>query len=258
MVWPFQRWAAPGAKRDAHAACVQTHTRRESAHATMGAAMAHRLSLLTVDDEALFSDLLARALGAHPQVSGVTACADCASALAAAQGAHFDVALLDIGLGPQPPGLPQNGLELGEALRALRPRLGVVLLSNHRDLEFVRALSRRVSGGWSYLLKQRVGDLDALMRAVVGAAEGLVVLDPVLTAPALGTALPLSGRQEELLALAAQGYSNAGIAARLSLSPRSVDNQMGQLYSVLGLSTDDPHVQPRVAAVLRYLEGGGG
>jgi len=219
--------------------------------------MAHRLSLLIVDDEPLFSELLERALSSHASVGGVVACTSSGSALESLESNHFDVAVLDIQLGPQLEGLPQNGLELGRALRELQPRLGIVMLSHHRDLEFVRSLSQRVSGGWSYLLKSSVRDLDALVRAVQGAAEGLVILDPALTFDSPLERLGLSARQLELLSLIAQGFSNAGIATRLSLSTRSVDNQMGQLYADLGLETHNPQVQARVGAVLRYLEAVG-
>jgi len=204
--------------------------------------MAHRLSLLIVDDEPLFSELLERALSNHASVGQVVACTSSGSALESLQSHSFDVAVLDIQLGPQLQGLPQNGLELGRVLR---------------ELEFVRSLSQRVSGGWSYLLKSSVRDLGALVRAVQGASEGLVILDPALTADSPLERLGLSERQLELLSLIAQGYSNAGIATHLSLSTRSVDNQMGQLYTDLGLETHNPQVQARVGAVLRYLEAVG-
>jgi DNA-binding NarL/FixJ family response regulator len=219
--------------------------------------MAHRLNLLIVDDEPLFLELLERALSSHLIVASVVSCTSSQAALESLNVHAFDVAILDIQLGPQLAGYPQNGLELGRVLREKQSALGIVMLSHHRDFEFVRSLSQRVAGGWSYLLKSSVRDLEGLVRAVQGVSEGLVILDPSLTANSLLERLNLGERQLELLSLIAQGYSNAGIASQLALSTRSVDNQMGQLYTDLGLDTHDPLVQPRVGAVLRYLEAVG-
>jgi DNA-binding NarL/FixJ family response regulator len=151
-----------------------------------------------------------------------------------------------------------DGIHLGLALRQHLPNLGIVLLSHHADLRFVAALHRRPITGWSYLLKQSVRDVAALRRAVEGAAEGDVVLDPRLVAglqPRHGGPLErLTARQREVLALAAQGLTNAAIAEQLVLAEKSVENHLTDIYDVFGIDRREQGVHTRVRAVLLYLQ----
>jgi DNA-binding NarL/FixJ family response regulator/DNA-binding XRE family transcriptional regulator len=212
-----------------------------------------RLRLMLVDDEDLFRDLLHTAFSQQPRVEVVGAFRDAATALEAGSSLRPDVAVLDIELGA---GL--DGIHLGLALRQALPNVGIVLLSHHADLRFVAALHRRPITGWSYLLKQSVRDVAALRRAVEGAAEGDVVLDPRLVAglrPREGGPLGrLTPRQGEVLALAAQGLTNAAIAEHLVLTEKSVENHLTDIYDALGIDRRVEGVHARVNAVLLYLQ----
>jgi DNA-binding NarL/FixJ family response regulator len=210
------------------------------------------LRIIVAEDESLFRDLLVQALNQDPDLKIVGAFSDGASALASCPHLAPHAAILDIAL----PG-ELNGIQVGLKLRSVLPSLGIVLLSNHQDPAYLAAVPPDAVQGWSYLLKKSVSDLATLRRAVVGAANGLVVLDPQLVAQrrAPGNRLldRLTPRQHEVLALIAQGFSNAAIAAALSITPKSVENHINQLYQQLDIDTSDPQKQPRVSAVLTYL-----
>jgi DNA-binding NarL/FixJ family response regulator len=101
-----------------------------------------------------------------------------------------------------------------------------------------------------------VNDAGALVRAIEGAAAGLVVMDPCVVdsmKPRTGsTTGRLTPRQQEVLAMMAQGYNNAAIAERLVLGTKSVENYINAIYQELGLSHDGS-LHPRVQAVLSYI-----
>ena len=82
-----------------------------------------------------------------------------------------EVILMDIELGSGP-----NGIETGHLIKKEKPNVGIVILSVHKDKEYIASLSMEEASGWSYLLKQSVGDTAALSRAIEGAASGFVVL----------------------------------------------------------------------------------
>jgi DNA-binding NarL/FixJ family response regulator len=211
------------------------------------------LRVMLVEDEDLFRDLLQVALRQQPRLRVVGAFRDADAALASGPSLRPDVAVLDIQLGSGP-----DGIHLGLALRQVLPRLGIVLLSNHADLRFVAALQRRPVTGWSYLMKQSVRDMAALRRALEGAAQGDVVLDPKLVAGlqprAGGRPAHLTPRQHDVLALVAQGLNNASIAQQLALAEKSVENVLSDIYKSFGIDPGEQGVHPRVTAVLLYLQ----
>ncbi len=211
------------------------------------------LRVMLVEDEDLFRDLLQAALQQQSRLRVVGAFRDAAAALASGPSLEPDVAVLDIQLGSG-----MDGIHLGLALRKLLPRLGIVLLSNHADLRFVAALQRRPITGWSYLMKQSVRDVAGLRRALDGAARGEVVLDARLVAGleprAGGRPAHLTPRQQDVLALVAQGLNNAGIAQQLALAEKSVENVLSDVYKVFGIDPGEQGVHARVTAVLLYLQ----
>lgn len=212
-----------------------------------------RIRTIVVEDENLYRDLLKEALGRQPRIDVVGAFADGESAMRAAPALAPDVAILDIELGPS-----ANGVQTGLVLRRQLPQLGIVLLSNHCEPAFLKAVPPEQLSGWSYLLKRSVQDLAALARAVEGAAAGLVVLDARLVAAAQprqgGRLERLTPRQLDILSRIAQGFTNTAIAQSLGLTEKSVENQINVLYQQLEIDRTDPTVQPRVTAVLRYLQ----
>jgi DNA-binding NarL/FixJ family response regulator len=210
----------------------------------------HQLRIAIVEDEDLFRDLLRLALERHERFTVVGAFATASEALERIPNLTLDLVMLDIDLGGS-----MNGVELGIALQQHLPKLGVVLLSNHQDLEFVAALGTEVHG-WSYLLKKSVRDLNVLVRALEGTADGMVVLDPQLVAgmkPQRGVLSTLTARQMDVLRLIAQGYSNAGIADSLGIAAKTVDNLTNVIYQTLDVVTQSTS-HARVKAVLAYLE----
>jgi DNA-binding NarL/FixJ family response regulator len=235
---------------------------------------AQALRIAIVEDEDLFRDLLGLALERHERFHVVGSFSNAPEALERIPTLGPDLVMLDIDLGSS-----MNGVELGMALQKQLPKLGVVLLSNHQDLEFVAGLGAEVQR-WSYLLKKSVRDLKVLVRALEGTADGLVVLDPQLVAsmkPQRGVLSTLTARQLDVLRLIAQGYSNAGIAEALGIAAKTVDNLTNVIYQTLDIvahsskhvpSHGPTHVpshgpihvpshnasHARVKAVLAYLE----
>jgi DNA-binding NarL/FixJ family response regulator len=208
------------------------------------------ITVAVVEDEPLVLDLLRVALQQHPGLEVVGIFSQGEPALQHIPVLQPQVAVLDIELGR---GL--SGIQLGLLLREQLPTLGIVLLSNHWVPHFLATLTPDLLAGWCYLLKRSVADVDTLARAIEGAAAGLVVLDPYVVArrrPRPGGGLAgLTPRQQEVLALIAQGFTNAAIAQRLGLAPSTVENQLNQIYQELGLA--EPDFNPRVRAALLYL-----
>jgi DNA-binding NarL/FixJ family response regulator len=212
------------------------------------------LRIAIVEDEDLFRDLLGLALERHERFHVVGSFGNAPEALARIPNLDPDLVMLDIDLGGDS-GSSMNGVELGMALQKHIPNLGVVLLSNHQDLEFVAGLGAEVQR-WSYLLKKSVRDLKVLVRALEGTADGLVVLDPQLVAsmkPQRGVLSTLTARQLDVLRLIAQGYSNAGIAESLGIAAKTVDNLTNVIYQTLDVVSHSAS-HARVKAVLAYLE----
>jgi DNA-binding NarL/FixJ family response regulator len=208
------------------------------------------LRIAIVEDEDLFRDLLGLALERHERFHVVGSFGNAPEALERIPNLEPDLVMLDIDLGGS-----MNGVELGMALQKQIANLGVVLLSNHQDLEFVAGLGAEVKR-WSYLLKKSVRDLKVLVRALEGTADGLVVLDPQLVAsmkPQRGVLSTLTARQLDVLRLIAQGYSNAGIAETLGIASKTVDNLTNVIYQTLDVVTESTS-HARVKAVLAYLE----
>ncbi len=208
--------------------------------------------VVIVDDEALFRELLRRTLSAEPGLEVVGVAGDGETAIRLAKEASPDVVLMDIEL----PG-EMDGIEAALRIKKEMPQTGIVILSAHSDRRYVTSLPLEDSQGWAYLLKQTAPDLAAVVRAIEGSKAGMVVLDPAVVAslrPRQGsTVAGLTPRQQEVLELLAQGYSNAAIAQRLTLSQKSVETYINAIYQGLHLS-NEPEIHARVKATILYLE----
>jgi DNA-binding NarL/FixJ family response regulator len=207
------------------------------------------IRVAVVEDQPLYRELLVTALEATPGITVTASCGSVADARRLVPAGGADVVLLDVDL---PDG---NGFGLGLSLRRADPRLGIVLLSAHDMLDLLLELDDELAAGWSYLSKNSATSTESLRSAIESSARGQTVLDPALTAKALpraGSAVGrLSARQFEVLGLVAGGESNQGVADRLGISPRSVENHLGSIYSALDVPADR---NPRVFAVLRFIE----
>ena len=211
-----------------------------------------RASLLIVEDEALFGELLRRTLSEVPGLEVVGTAHDGEAAIRLAKDAQPDAVIMDIELRGE-----LDGIDAALRIKADSPRTGIVILSAHRDRRYVTSLPLERLSGWAYLLKQSVADLDAVVRAIHGSMAGMVVLDPAVVTsllPREGSSVAgLTPRQQQVLGLIAQGYNNAGIAQKLNLAEKTVEAYINVIYQELNLS-HEPYIHARVNATLIYLQ----
>ena len=210
------------------------------------------ISVVVVEDEPLFRDLLVKAL--LGQVPGATVTGSFATgeiALEHLASIPIDILLSDIDLGRG-----MTGVELGIEVRRHFAARGVVLLSNLSQPELLTRIPPDVQGGWSYLLKRNISNIDQLGAALHSAAAGEITIDSEIIAGAEitrdGPMGSLTSRQIEVLAMVATGLSNQRVAEELHVGVRTVESSMSLILTQLGLSPDDG-ISPRVAAVLAYL-----
>jgi DNA-binding NarL/FixJ family response regulator len=168
-----------------------------------------------------------------------------------------DAVLTDIRM---PPTHGMEGIDAALAIRAEHPGVGVVVLSNHADESYALALFAHGTAGLAYLLKERVGDLAELTRAITETVAGRSVVDPLVVdalvrrrsqreRSGLDTLTP---REREVLAHMAAGRSNTAIAERVHLSRSAVEKNVNAIFSKLDL-VDEPTTHRRVAAVVAFL-----
>ena len=154
----------------------------------------------------------------------------------------------------------ESRLGAGTSVRAELPEIGVVVLSQHTDESYARALFNDGSAGLAYLLKDRVGDLEDLVRALHEVTSGGSVVDPLIidtlvarqqtrASSPLGSLTP---RELDVLREMAQGRTNAGIEEALFLSETTVEKHVNAIFAKLGVSAAPVH--RRVVAVLAFLE----
>ena len=142
------------------------------------------------------------------------------------------------------------------------PGIGVVVLSQHADAAYARVLFRNGTAGLAYLLKERVGDRDELVRALSTVATGGSVVDPrivdaLLSAQQHRVSSPLqsfTAREIDVLREMAAGRTNPAIARELHVSESAVSKHISSIFAKLQLA-EDPSVDRRVRAVLAYVTG---
>jgi DNA-binding NarL/FixJ family response regulator len=209
------------------------------------------IRVAVVEDQPLYRSMLVNLLGLQPDVTVVAVASGASEARALIVPGHVDVAILDVELGDG------NGIGLGVSLRTLDPELGILLLSSHDVMSLLLDLPSTMTRGWSYLSKTSSTTAAVVMNALRVTASGGTVLDAELVdraTPRTGSAIAgLSARQYQVLQLVAQGLSNAGIAERLEISSRSVENHINAIYATLDIDAQGGR-NPRVAAVLQFIE----
>ncbi|MBI1882298.1 MAG: response regulator transcription factor, partial [Chloroflexi bacterium] len=184
----------------------------------------------------------------------IAAAADGLEAAQLAEAQCPEVVILDIRM----PRL--NGIEAAQRIRHICPQVGVVLLSFYDDPRYVRAFFKEGAAGKAFLLKQTIGRIEELVRAVKATADGQMMLDPTIVddllhgAP-LAALADLTTQEMRVLELMAKGYANAGIAEVLVVQERTIENYVSNIFAKLHLK--DKTQQARVQAVLLFLEATG-
>jgi DNA-binding NarL/FixJ family response regulator len=164
-----------------------------------------------------------------------------------------------------PPSFTTEGITAAKRIRAEHPETGVVVLSQYVEEDYAFELLAAGVAGMGYLLKERVSQVDDLVRALHEVARGGSALDPLVVERLLArkaqesssALLGLTPREHEVLQEVATGRSNAATAAVLFMSERAVEKHIGSVFQKLGLGPES-ETNRRVMAVLAFLEATGG
>ena len=188
----------------------------------------------------------------------VAAVQDAEALLEAVDRLEPDAVITDIRM---PPDHQTEGISAAHEIRKRHPETGVVVLSQYVNALYAFELFKEGTEGIAYMLKDRVGDVEELRRALDEVVKGGSVIDPQVVEGLLARRKKLSGkllqtlteRETEVLAEMAQGRSNSAIAERLFISQSAVEKHINSIFSKLTLRPQDGEQHRRVAAVLTFL-----
>jgi DNA-binding NarL/FixJ family response regulator len=212
------------------------------------------LRVVIAEDAALFRAGLVRLIEDH----GHRVCASVADGdalLAAVAEHHPDAVVADIRM---PPTHTDEGLRAALEIRRAHPGTGVLVLSQYIETRYTARLLEGNAAGVGYLLKERVADVAEFTGALERVAAGGTALDPEVVGQLLRASrhadglCALTGRERHVLALMAEGRSNAGIADALVVTGGTVEKHVASIFAKLSLPPDEADNR-RVLAVLRYL-----
>ena len=213
------------------------------------------LRLVLADDAALIRQALAELLdraGMHVMAQAGNAL----SLLRAIEEHQPDVAIIDIRM---PPTQTTEGIHAALQIRQQFPAVGILLLSTYTQIDEAIELFTSTASRVGYLLKDSVADLDELTAALTRISEGGTVFDPKLVAELLGRTArtdpldALTPRERQVLALMAEGQSNARIAKTIWVTNGAVEKHVKHIFRKLGIpATPDTH--RRVLAVITFLD----
>ncbi len=206
------------------------------------------------EDSVLLREGIARLL-VEAGIEVAATAGDLDGLLAAVDTARPDVVVVDIRM---PPTFTDEGLRAVERIRADHGHaIGVLVLSQHVEPRFALGLVVGGEGGLGYLLKERIADVDDFVDAVRRVARGGSIVDPevvreLVAARGRDPLVDLTERERDVLALMAEGRTNAAIAERLAIGAKTVEMHVNTIFSKLGLEPA-PDDNRRVRAVLAYL-----
>jgi DNA-binding NarL/FixJ family response regulator len=212
------------------------------------------MSVVIGEDDVLLREGTARLLAeAGFEVAAQTGDAD--DFLRRALAHRPNVAVVDVQM---PPGHGDDGLRAALELRRRLPETGILVLSQFYEDRYAQELIGERAEGVGYLLKERVGDVDAFIEAVNRVAGGGTALDPEVVSRMVGRSRrsgpldELTPREQDVLAAMAEGKSNRGIAESLFVTQAAVEKHITSIFDKLELGPA-PTEHRRVLAVLAYL-----
>ncbi|TWG95060.1 LuxR family two component transcriptional regulator [Nocardioides sp. J9] len=215
------------------------------------------MRIVVADDSVLLREGL-QLLLAEAGHEVVAAVGDGPALVAAVLEHRPDLAIVDVRM---PPSHTDEGLRAAVEVRRTWPGARVLVLSQYVVASYADELLAAGEGGVGYLLKDRVSDVADFLEALVTVAGGGTVLDPMVVRQLMtrrrDPLAELTPREQEVLALMAEGRSNASVAEALVVSLAAVEKHTQRIFAKLGLSPDDDQSHRRVLAVVRYLQAGG-
>jgi DNA-binding NarL/FixJ family response regulator len=216
-----------------------------------------RIRVVLAEDGLIFREGVHNLLDASPRVEIAATCGDLESLRAAIERERPQVVLTDIRM---PPTETDEGIRVAAELRETHPEIGVIVLSQFTEPEYVMALLDSGSDGRGYLLKQHVHRRGELASAIDAVARGGSIVDPKVVEVLVEERLraerspltELTERERQVLSEIASGKSNHAIAESLVLTKRAVEKHINAIFMKLGLAFSDD-VSKRVKATLIYL-----
>lgn len=211
------------------------------------------MRVVIADDVLIVRAGLSRLL-ADAGVDVVAEAEDVESVLRAVDRERPDAAIVDIRM---PPDHRNEGLVAAHQIRQLHPECAVLLLSEYLDSRYAERLLADQPEHLGYLLKSRVSEPAVLVETLTRLVAGESVVDPaiverLMSRRAQSPVRDLTPRERNVLALMAEGRSNAGVAARLGIGERTVESMCAQIFRKLDVEAD-PDTNRRVVAVLKVL-----
>ncbi len=215
-----------------------------------------RTRVIVAESDPLFRDVLHRIIRSSEHMELVASVNNASDAVRTAEQTSPDVVLVSAELGGRP-----EGIRAAHMIKAASPSTGIVLISAREDEEFMASVPERKAAGWSFLLKQSVGDTASLVSAIEGAAWGLVTVDPAMTERlrprGVSVLERLTHTELSVLKQMASGHTDAAIARRLELPPEEVPLLIASVYEALHVEADHA-LDQRVKAVLTYMRESAG
>ncbi|MGD2060358.1 MAG: response regulator transcription factor [Acidimicrobiia bacterium] len=216
------------------------------------------MRVVIAEDHYLVREGTRQLLESSGDVEVVAAVENADALLEAVERLRPDAVITDIRM---PPTNQTEGIEAAHRIRARYPKVGVVVLSQFVNSLYAFELFREGTSGLAYLLKDRVGDLEELLRALGEVSTGGSVVDPQVVEGLLARRQQLAGtlldtltdRETEVLAEMASGKSNAAISETLFISQSAVEKHINSIFAKLTLRPEDGDQHRRVAAVLTFL-----
>lgn len=214
------------------------------------------MRIVVADDSVLLREglqlLLAEA--GHDVVASV---ADGPSYVEAMLALRPDIGIVDVRM---PPSHTDEGLRAAVGVRRQWAEARVLVLSQYVVVSYADDLLATGEAGVGYLLKDRVSEVGEFLTAVEAVADGGTALDPLVVRQLLNRRrdplTALTPREREVLALMAEGRSNAAVAEALTVTLGAVEKHTQRIFAKLGLSPDDDQSHRRVLAVVGFLRAG--